>query len=120
MPENPTEHLLEVEQVGDVTVARFARRTILESDAIEAIKERLLVLMAEEGHHKLVLNFARVESLTSAMLGTFVSLNQKIEAGGGRLAFCQVDPFLMEIFKIFNIPQLVRIFGDEQEAVRQV
>lgn len=120
MPEQPTQHLLEVEQIGDVTVARFVRRTLLESEAIEAVKDRLLALMGEEGRRKLVVNFARVESLTSAMLGAFVSLEQTVKARDGRLAFCQVDPFLMQIFKIFKIPELIRIFGDEQEAVQQV
>jgi anti-anti-sigma regulatory factor len=114
----PYEHLLEVEQVGEATIVRFKRRTILESAAIEAIGEHLLNLSGEEGRRIFLLNFRGVESLTSGMLGKFVALQRALDAVGGRLAFCCVDPFLMEIFKIVQVPQFVPIHSDEPQALQ--
>src|SRR5258708_20139377 len=93
-----THGLLEVEQVGDCTIGRFTRRTILESAAIETIAARLRALVREEGFRLIVLNFARVETVTSAMLGTFLSIHKEVEASGGRVAFCNVHSFPFPIF----------------------
>jgi anti-anti-sigma factor len=112
------EALFEATQSEGVTVIRFARRTILDPDVIELVGERLLGLVRGEGRRKFVLDFARVESLTSGMLGKFVALHQAVEADGGRLVFCSVGPFLQQIFAICNVPKASPILDDEAEAVR--
>jgi anti-anti-sigma factor len=114
----PYAHLLEVQHVGQATVVRFKRRTILEGAAIEVIGEHLLELTGEEGRRTFLVNFAGVESLTSAMLGKFVALHKVLSDAGGRLAFCSVDPFLMEIFKVVQMPQLIPVYGDEAQALQ--
>src|SRR5688572_9602562 len=90
--------VFDVEPTGEVTVVRFMRRTILDPDTIASVGDRLLALFAQPGGQKLVLDFTRVESLTSAMLGRLIGLHQAIVSAGGRLVFCNVDPFLMQIF----------------------
>ncbi len=114
----PYEHLLEVQHLDQTTVVRFKRRTILESAAIEAIGEHLHHLAEEEDRRAFLVNFTGVESLTSAMLGKFVALCRALSDTGGRLAFCCVDPFLMEIFKIVQIPELIPIYADEPQALQ--
>jgi anti-anti-sigma factor len=110
--------LLEAAQVGSVTVVRFTRRTILEPGAIEVVGERLLTLVRQEGRRRLALDFARVESLTSGMLGKLVALHKAVEGAGGKLVFCSVGPFLQQIFTICNLPKTIPIHADEAEAVR--
>jgi anti-anti-sigma factor len=112
------DYLLEVHPIEQTTVIRFKRRTILDSTAIEAIGEHLLRLAGDEEHRAVVLNFAGVESLTSAMIGKFVALHRLLNESGGRLAFCCVDPFLMEVFKIVQIPERIPIHSDEAQALR--
>jgi hypothetical protein len=109
--------LLELAALGDVTVARFTRRTILESEAIDALGGRLLGLVRDQGCRKVLLNFARVESLTTAMLGQFVALYTELAAAAGRLAFCHVDPFLLEIFRICKVPPEIPVYPDEATAL---
>jgi anti-anti-sigma factor len=110
--------LLEATQHGDVTVVRFTHRTVLDPDAIEAVGARLLALVRSEGRRKLALDFTRVESLTSAMLAKLIALYRAVDADGGRLVFCGVGPFLLQIFTLCNIPQTIPICADEAEAVR--
>ncbi len=120
MSSQPPTSPLQVEQVGDATVVRFTRRTILDGDTIEAIGARLLAVAAAGDCRKLVVNFDRVESLTSAMLGKLVAVQRKLEAHGGRVAFCKVDPFLLQIFNLVRLPDLVPICADEQEAIESL
>jgi anti-anti-sigma factor len=114
----PYEHLLEIQHIDPATVVRFKRRTILESTAIEAIGTHLLQLANEQGRRDFVLNFAGVESMTSAMLGKFVALYRELSDAGGRMVFCSVDPFLMQIFKVVQMPKLIPIHADEAQALR--
>jgi anti-anti-sigma factor len=112
------DQLLDIQDLGDVTVVRFRQRTILSDTAIEAIGEQLFRLVRKEGHWTVLLNFAGVESMTSAMLGKFVLLHRLVMEGGGRLEFCCVDPFLMQIFKVVQMDGLVPIHVDEAQALQ--
>jgi anti-anti-sigma factor len=112
------ERFLEVQHIAPTTVVRFKHRTILDSAAIESIGEHLLQLAGEEGRRNFLLNFAGVESLPSVMLGKFVALHHLLSDAGGQLAFCCVDPFLMEIFKIAQIHDRISIHTDEAQALQ--
>jgi anti-anti-sigma factor len=118
MTQGPYEHVMEVEQIAQATVVRFKRRTILEPAAIQAVGDQLLRLAGEEGRRSVVLNFKGVESLTSAMLGEFVVLHRALSESGGRLAFCCVEPFLMQVFKVVKLPERIPIYTDEPLALQ--
>ena len=118
MTAETTTGLLEATHIDGVTVVRFTRRTILDPAAIEAIGGRLLSLVRDEGHSTLVLDFERVESLTSGMLGKFIALHRAVEQANGKLVFSGVSPFLQQIFTLCNIPQAIAIHPDETSAVR--
>jgi anti-anti-sigma factor len=116
MLSQPPQTALEVEDIGDVTVVRFARRSLLGPDLIADLSEQLRQAVVERGCRKLVLNFEHVESMTSALVGLVVLLKNKVEAGGGRLALCSLDPFLKEIFKTLNLAQAFTLYADEAAA----
>lgn len=118
MSESPYEQVMEVEHLPEATVVRFKRRTILEPAAILAIRDRLLRLAGEEGRRTILVNFAGVESMTSAMLGELVLLHRTLSECGGQLAFCRVEPFLMHVFKIVKLPERIVIYDDEATALQ--
>jgi anti-anti-sigma factor len=118
MAPDTTHGLLEIEQIGDVTVGRFTRRTILETTMINAVVEHLRQLVRSRPCQKVALNFSRVESITSAMLGALVSLHNEVESSQGRLVFCCVQPFLAQIFQVCKIPEQIKILPGEEEAIR--
>ncbi len=118
MTQGAYEQMLEVEHLQQATVVRFKRRTILEPAAIHAIGDRLLRLAGAESRRAILLNFTGVESLTSAMLGEFAVLQRALSDSGGRLAFCCVEPFLLQVFKVVKIPELIAIYADETTALQ--
>jgi anti-anti-sigma factor len=107
-----------VEQVGAVTVVRFAQRSILEDELIAQIREHLFDLVDREGRRLFVLNFGRVTGLASRMLGQLVALHQKLQEVGGRVVLCEVSPFLSEFFDTAQLPGLLSIRGGEAEALQ--
>jgi anti-sigma B factor antagonist len=109
---------LEIEQVGDVAVVRFTQRSLLGPDLVDSVAAELVRAVEELGYRKLILNFANVESMTTAMVGKLISLQQRAEEIHGRLILCRVSPFLMEIFKILNLTKSFTILDDEQAALQ--
>jgi anti-anti-sigma factor len=113
------ESWLEVEQIGEVTVAKFTARHLLDEEKVQTIGRELRSLGEEVGHRRLVLNFSGVERLSTELLGRLVALQKRVQEKGGQLALCKINPQVYEIFKILKLPQLLPIFADEQEALQQ-
>jgi anti-sigma B factor antagonist len=118
MSSQPRRRRLEAEEIGDVTVVNFMDRKILDEQNIQVIGEQLFSLVDESGRKKLLLNFGNVEYMSSAALGKLITLNKKIQAVGGKLVLCNIDPQIREVFEITRLDKLFVIRGDEQEALQ--
>ena len=115
----PSRHSrLEVKHVGKVTVVRFPLSRILGEGPCEATGKQLQSLVGDARQRHVVLNFAGVERLDSAMLAKLITLHKKIEAGGGRLAICHLGPALSETFQTLQLHRLLNIYGEEPEALQ--
>ena len=118
MSSQPRRRRLELEDIGDVTVVNFVDRKILDEQNIQIIGEQLFGLVDEEGRRKLLLNFGNVEYLSSAALGKFITLNKKVNAAGGRLILCNIDPQIYEVFEITKLDKFFKIEKEEQTALQ--
>src|SRR5690242_12582574 len=94
----PRRSRLEVEQVGDVTVITLIDKKILDEQNIQIIGEQLFDLVQPKA--RLLLNLMKVEYLSSAALGKFITLNKRAAEVGGRLSFCGIDPGIWEVFEM--------------------
>jgi anti-sigma B factor antagonist len=102
----PSDKHLEVEQIGDVTVARFTDKKILDEQTLQAIREQLFGLVGELGRCKLLLDFGSVEYLSSPILGELITLHKQVNAAGGQLMLCNIDPQIYEVFEITKLNKL--------------
>ncbi len=109
---------LEVEDIGDVTVVNFVDKKILDEQNIQIIGEQLFGLVDVQERRKLLLNFSNVEYLSSSALGKFITLNKKINAAGGKLILCNIDPQIYEVFEITKLDKLFNIQKEEQAALQ--
>src|SRR5262245_40433707 len=97
MMSQPRKKQLEVQEIGDVTVVNFTLTKILDEQVIQAIGEQLYSLVDELGKTKVVLNFNKVEYLSSAALGKLITLHKKLAGAKGKLALCNIDPKIFEV-----------------------
>src|SRR6516162_698771 len=118
MSSQPRRRRLEVEDIGEVTVVNFTDKKILDEQNIQIIREQLFSLVDDLGRRKLLLNFSNVEYLSSAALGKFITLNKKVNAAGGRLILCNIDPQIYEVFEITKLNKLFNIQKEEQAALQ--
>jgi anti-sigma B factor antagonist len=118
MSQPPRRRRLEVEDIGDVTVVNFVDRRILDEQNIQIIGEQLFSLVDEVGRRKILLNFGNVEFLSSAALGKLIALHKKLQAVGGRLILCNIDPEIYEVFEITRLDKFFNIKKEEQAALQ--
>ena len=108
---------LDIEEVGDVTVARFIDKKILDETNIQIIGNQLFGLIDEDGRGKIVLDFSNVEYLSSAALGKLITLDKKVKAARGKLRLCSIRPDIYEVFAITKLNKLFDIHENQEKAL---
>ena len=97
---------LDLEEVGDVTVAKFIDKKILDEGNIQIIGNQLFALIEEDKRQKIVLDFSNVEYLSSAALGKLITMDKKVKAAKGKLRLCAIRPDIYEVFAITKLNKL--------------
>jgi len=113
----PDYQRLQISEVTDVTVVNFTDNRIIDSALIEELGAELLSLVADENRHKLLLNFAHVEFLSSAALNKLIRLDKNIKEAKGSLRLSNLRPQITQIFEITRLTQIFQIFDTEAEAL---
>jgi len=108
---------IEVEEVNDVTVAKFTDKKILDEGNIQLIGNQLFALVDEDRKKKIVLDFSNVEYLSSAALGKLITLDKKAKAAGGKIRFCSIRSDILEVFKITRLDKLFTIKENRDKAL---
>ena len=109
---------LRVRIVERSVVVRFEDAEILfEEGAVHSVGRELHRLIEEEGHTRLVVNFAGVRYLSSEVLAILAGLQRKVDPVRGSIVLCGLDPLLREMVRITHLDRVFDICGDEAEAL---
>jgi anti-anti-sigma regulatory factor len=111
---------VELEQIGDVVVAKINTNAILDEEKLDVIGKQMNSLGEEAGYRCVLLHFGMVERLSTEMLARVLGLNRKIKARGGKLVLCAIKPQLYEIFQTLKLPKILNIYSSEQEALQAI
>ena len=111
---------IDIEDVGDVTVAKFTDKKILDENNIQMIGNQLSGLVDDDGRRKIILDFSNVEYLSSAALGKLITMNQKVRDVGGTLRLCSIRPDIFEVFAITRLNKVFDIRDDQQAALNGI
>ena len=108
---------IDIEDIGDVTVARFVDKKILDETNIQIIGNQLFALIDEDMRQKVILHFGNVEYLSSAALGKLITLDKKAKAAKAQLRLCDIKPEIYEVFAITKLNKLFKIHDDLEKAL---
>ena len=111
------ESRLVIEQDGEVTKVGFLDRNILEEASIQQIGDEIGALILASPNPKIMLNFENVEHLSSAALGTLITINNNVKKQGGQLRLCNIDSQIYEVFVITKLNKLFVIHDDVAAAL---
>jgi anti-sigma B factor antagonist/stage II sporulation protein AA (anti-sigma F factor antagonist) len=106
---------IQIEDDQGVSIFRLEGRM----DATSApLLEKKLKEQLSLGKTKLVLDFAKVDYLSSAGMRLLLSTTKKLKEGDSALHLCSVSEEVMEIIKMAGFERIIRIFPTEQEALQ--
>jgi len=111
------ESRLVIDQVDEVTTVSFMDRNILEETSIQQIGDEIGSLILSSSNPKILLNFENVEHLSSAALGTLITINNNVKKQGGQLRLSNIDPQIYEVFVITKLNKLFVIHDDNAAAL---
>ncbi len=108
---------LRITSVDGVSQVRFIDRNILDEANIQQIGDEIGRLIEESAKPKILVSFENVDHLSSAALGTLITINNKVRNKGGQLRLSNIDPQIYEVFVITKLHKLFEIHGDTDEAM---
>ena len=111
---------ISVDYTENAVVATLADEKILEQADIEALEASIMPLVEQVGKINLVISFANVKFLTSAVLGLLIRVSKKIYESDGQLKLCNIEPKILEIFRITRLDKVFDIYEDCDEALSAV
>lgn len=112
----PADSRLRVRKTDGVIHVEFIDRNILDEANIQLIGEELSALIDAEPEPKILISFANVDHLSSAALGTLITVNNKIRQRGGQLRLADIDPQIYEVFVITKLNRLFQIYETSADA----
>jgi len=115
MPESSP--CMNVSTEDGVTVVELTDRKILDEISINKIGAELNTLVAAAAGPRLVLDFSTVSHMSSSALGMLITLHKRVRERKGKLAMCNVQPGIYEVFVITRLNEIFQMYKSRQEAV---
>ena len=109
------------QQIGDYAVIEFVTPSLMDPIVLENTAQSLYKIIDEEDKRKIILDFERVQYLSSQAIGIVLAMHKKLSAlKHSKLILCSVGPKLMELIKLTRLDRLLTIKASQREAVNVV
>ena len=103
----------------DYSVVEFRTPSLMDPIILEEIGKELYRLVDEEDRRKLILDFEKVQYLSSQAIGIILTLNKKLAPlKYSKMVLCGVGPKLMDLLKITRLDRILTIKATQHEAVK--
>ncbi len=81
---------------------------------------RVTYQLIEGGYSVLLFDLAGTTIVTSVGISILIEIFEKLNAIGGRMAFCGLTPTIAKTFEIMGLAQYATIYPDEASAIAQL
>jgi anti-sigma B factor antagonist len=102
MPETLFQHL-SCRQEDGILVLTFTVSQIQGDDVAELLRKEFLEALSQFGASKLILDFGRVQFITSTAFRPLLSLHRKLQELKGRMVFCNLADCIAEVFVVTRL-----------------
>jgi anti-sigma B factor antagonist len=113
-----TNSRLKIKRVENVTQVEFIDRNILDEANIQMIGEEIAALVDAEPAPRILISFTNVDHLSSAALGTLITINNRVRTKQGQLRLANIDPQIYEVFVITRLNKLFAIHETTEDAMK--
>lgn len=110
-----------VSTIGKATVVEFQVASLMDPVMLESLAVRLVALVDEQDRRILILDFARVQYLSSQAIGVVITLHRKLGAlPNSKFLLCGINPKLAELLKLTRLDKVLTIKPSQKEAINSV
>jgi anti-sigma B factor antagonist len=95
-------------------------KELLEDAEITELENAIIRLLGQGAAMNIVLSFENVKFLSSAVLRVLIKVNTAVGQQKGKLRLCNIDPKIMEVFKITRLDKVFNIRKNVDEAVESL
>lgn len=107
-----------VQQVRDATVVEFLSPSLMDPVELESIAQELYRLIDEQDRRRIVLDFEKVQYLSSQAIGILLAMQRKLSGlSGSRLLLCGVGARLMELLRITRLDRVLTVKATQEDAL---
>lgn len=108
-----------VQQIEKFTVVEFRQPSLMDPVVLEHIGKSLYHLVDAEDKRKIILDFEKVQFLSSQAIGIVLTMNKKLVAlPHSKLVLCGVGEKLMQLIKITRLDKILTIKPTQKEALK--
>jgi anti-sigma B factor antagonist len=100
-------------RVGDVTVVRMTDNRVAVMELLELLDNAVV----DGAIGRLLIDFERIQQVSSAALGKLLKLMGHAQAVRGRLKLCNLHPDLRHVFRITRLDRIFELHETEDEAL---
>mgnify|MGYP006283100867 CR=1 FL=1 len=108
---------LRVTESNGATKIEFLERNILDEANIQQIGDRIIDVIESSPNPKVLISFRNVDHLSSAALGTLITINDKIRRKEGQLRLTDINPQIYEVFVITKLNKVFQIHETAEEGM---
>jgi len=105
----PEQARIKVEYGIKTTFVTFLDKRILDDRQIRQLHESLEPVIEKNDDGEMVMNFANVRFMSSAVLGLLVRVHKRVSERGGRVRLANLAPSLRKVFEITRLTQIFEI-----------
>lgn len=106
-----------VRHVGAITIVELLDRRMIDTARIEALGARVTDLINNANAAKLIINFEKVEYLSSTMLNVLIALDTAVKRKKGKLVLAHLDPELQKVFALMKLNKVMTICKTVDDAM---
>lgn len=112
---------LTIQPIKKFTVVEFRTPSLMDPLELQAIGDALYHLIDAQDKRLIILDFSKVEFLSSQAIGILLTMNKKLSAlPNSKLILCGVGPRLAELLRITRLDKLLTIKPSQKEAIEIV
>jgi anti-anti-sigma factor len=108
--------LVSFQQQGEITEGIILSPSVLDSLNVSQFGNEVIAYVQGHPRVNLLLNFERVNYLSSAVLTELLRINEAVQEGDGHLRLCALNKDIHKVFEITNLDKIFVIYGAPDEA----
>lgn len=110
---------IEYKKYGAVVVGSVYATQVVDAASVASFGDDVIAFLERHPNSHLMLNFSRVDYMSSAMLSELLRINEVVRRQRGSLRLCGLRKEMREVFQITRLDAMFHIDDDCKEALKR-